>query len=45
VKEKRHYRLRITPTDKAVPSVQYLQICTDARDPSDQLIEVYLRIQ
>lgn len=45
VKEKRHYRLHITPTSKAVPSVQYLQICTDARDPGDQLIEVHLRME
>ena len=48
VKAKRHYRLRITPTDqasKAQPSVQHLQIHTDAEHPNAQLIEVYLRVK
>ena len=45
VKEKRHYRLTITPTAKAKPGVQYLQIQTDAPDPNDQTVEVYLRVK
>ena len=45
VKEKRHYRLHITPTGKAGAGVQYLQIHTDASDPNTQIVEVYFRIQ
>ena len=45
VKEKRHYRLTITPTAKAKAGLQHLQICTDAQDPSFQIVEVYLRIR
>lgn len=45
VKEKRHYRLQITPTDKVRPGLQHLQICTDARDPMHQMVEVHLRVQ
>ena len=45
VKEKRHYRLTITPTAKAKPGVQHLQIQTDAPDPNDQVVEVYLRVE
>ena len=43
VTEKRHYRLHITPTGKASPGIQTLQVRTDSRDPRDQVIAVFLR--
>ena len=45
VKKMRHYRLYITPTGKAKPGIQYLQICTDSREPIFQVLEVYLRVE
>lgn len=43
VREKRHYRLRITPTGEVATGIQTLQVRTDCRDPRDQVIAVFLR--
>lgn len=44
VTEKRHYRLRITPTGEPVQNIQVLQVRTDSKDPRDQVIAVFLRV-
>ena len=43
VTDKRHYRLHITPTDKSSPGIQTLQVRTNARDPRDRVLAVFLR--
>ncbi len=43
MEENRHYRLHITPTEVEAPGIQTLQVRTNARDPRDQVLAVFLR--
>lgn len=39
----RHYRLHVTPTEVEVTGIQTLQVRTNAHDPRDQVLAVFLR--